>query len=98
MVFPFATDRARRFAARRYRRFVPGILVSLCVAVLQVSDGQTQEAQEARVFANADSVEPLPVGSPIPSANVRTIDGESVDLATRLGEGGALLVFYRGGW
>jgi len=51
-----------------------------------------------RVFPDAESVEPLPVGAKIPSALVRTLDGETVDLAQRLSERGALLVFYRGGW
>jgi peroxiredoxin len=55
-------------------------------------------ADEPRVFPDAESVEPLSVGAKVPSTRVRTIDGETVDLAKRLGERGALLVFYRGGW
>ena len=55
-------------------------------------------AESPPVYPDAESVEPLPVGATIPSVEVRTIDGAGVDLAKRVGEQGALLVFYRGGW
>ena len=52
----------------------------------------------AEVFPSAEAVEPLGVGSAVPEAKVRTVAGEAVDLAARLRDRGALLVFYRGGW
>lgn len=55
-------------------------------------------APSARVHPDAESVEPLRVGAQVPSARVRTIDGDPVDVATLTKERGALLVFYRGGW
>ena len=51
-----------------------------------------------RVYGDAESVEPLPIGAQVPSVEVRSIDGTSVDLASLTAEQGALLVFYRGGW
>lgn len=54
--------------------------------------------KRGRVYPDAESVEPLPVGARVPSVEVRTIDGAPVDLATLVAERGALLVFYRGGW
>lgn len=53
---------------------------------------------EPRVFPDAASVEPLAVGSPIPAVRIRTIDAEAIDLRKAIGDRGALLVFYRGGW
>lgn len=55
-------------------------------------------AAEPGVHASADAVQPLLPGSSVPSAQVRSVSGEAVDLATRVAEQGALLVFYRGGW
>jgi hypothetical protein len=55
-------------------------------------------AEGGRVFPDAASVEPLRVGHVIPDVSVRTIDGETVDLVKQIGDRGALLVFYRGGW
>jgi hypothetical protein len=60
------------------------------------SGGATVE--RSRVHARAEDVRPLAAGDFVPSAEVRTIDGEIVDLAKRLRDHGALLVFYRRGW
>jgi peroxiredoxin len=43
-------------------------------------------------------VQPLAAGARIPVASLTTVDGEPIDLARAMGERGALLVFYRGGW
>jgi hypothetical protein len=51
-----------------------------------------------RVFPNSESVKPLGPGAKIPTAVVRTVLGEPTDLSAAIGESGALLVFYRGGW
>ena len=53
---------------------------------------------EGRVYAAAEQVQPLSPGDPVPSVTVETVRGEAVDLAERVREQGALLVFYRGGW
>jgi len=50
------------------------------------------------VYPSPDAVQPLPPGSRVPSATLRTVTGEPVDLASLVAERGALLVFYRGGW
>lgn len=51
-----------------------------------------------RVYDSPKDVRPLSAGQQIPMATVRSVFGKTVDLATAIGEGGALLVFYRGGW
>ncbi len=51
-----------------------------------------------RVFASPETVVPLAVGTAVPSARVRTVGGEAIDLAELVRDAGALLVFYRGGW
>ncbi|MEM7409413.1 MAG: hypothetical protein AAF430_04160 [Myxococcota bacterium] len=55
-------------------------------------------AAQAVVYSDAESVEPLAVGASVPSAEVTDLDGKPVDIASLVGEQGALLVFYRGGW
>jgi hypothetical protein len=62
------------------------------------ADSSGAAAQRSRVFPNAEAVRPLPVGASVPPAEIRTIDGETVDLAQLIRDRGALLVFYRGGW
>ncbi len=51
-----------------------------------------------RVYDRPEDVRPLSPGQRIPKAVVRSVLGKPVDLVTAIGEGGALLVFYRGGW
>ena len=51
-----------------------------------------------RVYDSPADVEPLAVGTRVPSARVTTVKGEPVELAGLVREQGALLVFYRGGW
>jgi hypothetical protein len=51
-----------------------------------------------RVYPTAEAVVPLAPGARVPSAAVRSVAGEPVDLADLVRESGALLVFYRGGW
>jgi hypothetical protein len=53
---------------------------------------------EGRVYPDARSVEPLSPGERVPSVRVQSLGGERIDLAERVRERGALLVFYRGGW
>ena len=53
---------------------------------------------EPRVAPDAESIRPIEAGSSVPSATVRTLDGEAIDLASLTADRGALLVFYRGGW
>jgi hypothetical protein len=56
------------------------------------------QAETGTVYASAEAVVPLAPGAAVPSAIVRTVDGEEVDLADVVRDEGALLVFYRGGW
>ncbi len=51
-----------------------------------------------RVYPAADAVEPLAVGAQVPRAVVETVKGAPADLMELVGDSGALLVFYRGGW
>jgi hypothetical protein len=67
-------------------------------ALLIVSAASSAWAGEGRVYSSAKEVEPLAVGSPIPAANIRTVEGAPVDLREQLRGRGALLIFYRGGW
>lgn len=47
---------------------------------------------------NPEDAQPLPVGEKVPDVNVKTIDGNLVNLATLLKLKPTILVFYRGGW
>ena len=81
----------------RMRSIVQGARVLLCsTAAILLAAGSVQA--ESRVYPNPESVRPLEPGVQVPSASVKTVSGDSIDLAEALREHGALLVFYRGGW
>lgn len=75
-------------------------VVALAAIVLSLAIAFTAShaATQGEVFANAESVQPLATGAMTPSAMVKTVTGEAVDLREVLKSTGALLVFYRGGW
>ena len=58
----------------------------------------TDAAADMSLYPNAEATQPLAVGSMVPSAMIRSVKGDSVDLADLVKQTGALLVFYRGGW
>ena len=66
--------------------------VMACAAAALVASAEPQ------AYRSAEEVKPLPVGASVPSVEVRSVTGEAVNLAERVRERGALLVFYRGGW
>ncbi|MFK7897758.1 MAG: hypothetical protein AB8G23_18125 [Myxococcota bacterium] len=68
------------------------------VSAQSVSAESAESETSRRIYPNAESVEPVAVGSRVPSAEIRDVDGAEVDLAKLVEESGALLVFYRGGW
>ena len=50
------------------------------------------------VYPSPEAAKPLAAGATVPSADVRTVLGEAVELRDVVRDHGALLVFYRGGW
>lgn len=52
----------------------------------------------AEVPSSAQQVQPLSVGTQLPSAEVYTASGEGVDLVDVIGSAKTALIFYRGGW
>ncbi|MEP7043275.1 MAG: peroxiredoxin-like family protein [Dokdonella sp.] len=52
----------------------------------------------ATIAASPDAVQPILLGSHLPDAAVRTIDGQPTSLSKAVGGKPAVLVFYRGGW
>lgn len=55
-------------------------------------------AAPADVAPSADQVRPPLVGSTVPDVGVRSIEGESVQLADLVAGQPSILIFYRGGW
>lgn len=80
------------------RRLVFGTLA--LIALLLAGDWRAVSPAQAagRVYASPAEVEPLAPGEKVPEVRVESVGGEPIDLADRVREQGALLVFYRGGW
>lgn len=82
---------------RMHRRLLPRrLLTALTVAATSLVWSTAQAG--GQVYDTADEVMPLQPGKKIPSVRVESVRGEPVELAERVREQGALLVFYRGGW
>jgi hypothetical protein len=73
------------------------VRATLALASVLLLSAGTAEA-DGRVHPDPQSVEPLAPGARVPSVRVQAVGGERIDLAERVREQGALLVFYRGGW
>ena len=73
---------------------VPALATLVTLGVLETSSASA----DVRVHDQAEGVQPLSPGTQIPKAVVQTVLGEPMDLEAAIGESGALLVFYRGGW
>ncbi len=90
--------RIRRLVASRlgfsWLLIVPALATLVTFGVLETSSASA----DVRVFDKAEGVQPLSPGTQIPKAVVQTVLGKPMDLEAAIGEGGALLVFYRGGW
>jgi hypothetical protein len=68
------------------------------LALLALAAAACGESPARGAHASPEAVQPLAAGDRVPSATVRDVSGEAVDLASLVAERGALLVFYRGGW
>jgi hypothetical protein len=90
--------RSRRLVPSRPRfnwlLVVPALATLVTFGVLETSSASA----DARVHDQAEGVQPLSPGTQIPKAVVQTVLGKPMDPEAAIGEGGALLVFYRGGW
>ena len=73
---------------------IPALATLVTFSALETSPASA----DVRVYDQAEAVKPLSPGKQIPTAVVQTVLGKSIDLEAAIGEGGALLVFYRGGW
>lgn len=74
-----------------YKKIVPG---ALAAALLLAS----LPCWAADVAGSAREIQPLLVGSPIPSVQLRTDSGQQVDLQKVVAAKPTILIFYRGGW
>ena len=90
MKTPAATLLAMMQIPRGTRR---ASLVTLLLGLVAVG-----AAAERTAYDSAEEVEPLQAGAAVPEVMLRTVDDEPLDLAQRVADRGALLVFYRGGW
>ena len=80
----------------RSRLLAPFAVAVLGAVALGAALADGASAQTAH--ASPQAAVPLTPGQVVPSASVRTVNGEPADLADLVRDEGALLVFYRGGW
>jgi hypothetical protein len=71
----------------------PSVLCAIAFAAALALGASAQTAHPS-----PEAATPLAPGRAVPSAGVRTVTGEPVDLTDLVRDEGALLVFYRGGW
>lgn len=54
--------------------------------------------QRARIYDSPEQVSPILVGTQIPNVPLQDVDGGTVQLADRISQKPAVVIFYRGGW
>jgi hypothetical protein len=69
------------------------LVVSICLAA-----GSSFARQLASPASSPTEIRPLLIGSEVPSAEVRSVDGRAADLREIVLGKPTLLLFYRGGW
>jgi len=90
--------RIRCLVASRLRFDLLLVLPALATFVIFGALETSPASADNRVYDQPEAVKPLSPGQQIPTAVVHSVRGKPIDLETAIGEGGALLVFYRGGW
>jgi len=88
-------ERSARLAVMRLIQHATRLLLWAMATVL-LAAGSAHAAD--RVYPRPEAVEPLAVGTQVPSVHLETVRGDPVSLREAMGNRGALLVFYRGGW
>lgn len=88
-----STDTATTTIAGEIAAFVPGFTGAIGPELSAVFDGEQADLRAAGVPSGA-----AVVGAPLPRASVLDAEGAAHDLAELLGDGAAVLVFYRGAW
>ena len=68
------------------------------IAILAMLLAAVADARAAGLATDAHDVRPLLVGSALPDAPLRTVDGAGTSLHALAGGEPVVLVFYRGGW
>ena len=83
---------------REAQRLGKTLLGTALFVLIMMAASPASAAELKEPAGSAETVAPLLVGSPVPAAKVKTLDGTDVDLASLLSEKRAILIFYRGGW
>ena len=73
-------------------KFVAAVLFAWCATTAQVFAG------DLNIAANAESIQPINIGEPIPSFTVVNAEGEDVLFSAETIEQPTVFVTYRGGW
>ncbi len=55
-------------------------------------------ATGAEAFSSPTEVQPLLIGTEVPSVDVLRLDGTAVNLRDVVGDTKTVVIFYRGGW
>ncbi len=76
---------------------VPRLAKGLVLAGL-AAVAATAPTPAAEIFSAPTEVQPLLIGSEVPSATIQRLDGSEADLRDVVGEKKAVVIFYRGGW
>lgn len=77
--------------------FSASILRRLAVALLACLAGAPAWGAGKAPYS-ATEIQPLLLGTEVPSVDVFAVDGTAVDLRKLIGKKPAVVIFYRGGW
>ncbi|HVS65033.1 MAG TPA: hypothetical protein VMT85_16185 [Thermoanaerobaculia bacterium] len=71
---------------------------SAAAAMVALAGAALAQAPGDALPERAEDIRPLLIGAEVPSVEVRTLDGDAVDLRDIVRRKPTILLFYRGGW
>lgn len=73
------------------------ILTTFLILQLMII-GTTMAEDKNKIAKSAEDICPIKIGTEVPSATIRTIEGNEIDIREVIKGQKAIVIFYRGGW
>lgn len=74
------------------------IILAALIAIQLIISGNIMAYDKNKIAKSAEDVCPIKIGAEIPSAIIRTIKGEEIDIRELAKNQKTVVIFYRGGW
>ena len=73
-------------------------LIKTVYILLLLITGSIMVAEENKIAKSAEDICPVKIGTEIPSALIKSINGNELDIKEIAKDQKSIIIFYRGGW